>query len=137
MKWHFYLNYCIYRFYVNRKDDIPVYSALLVSVTLISLNAVTIRGIYWFIYDFWTIPHTSHSNIKVIAFMSFLGLINYLLLYRKKKYEDVFEEFRRNYDKYKKLDKSVKLYIILTIVTTILVLVIADVRNQHVQKYMQ
>ena len=137
MKWYFYLNYCIYRFYVNRKDDIPVYSALLVSVTLISLNAVTIRGIYWFIYDFWTIPHMSHSNIKVIAFMSFLGLINYLLLYRKKKYEDVFEEFRRNYDKYKKWNKSVLAYIIITCLLMIIVLVIAVLRNEHVQKYMQ
>ena len=69
--------------------------------------------------------------------MSFLGLINYLLLYRKKKYEDVFEEFRRNYDKYKKWNKSVLAYIIITCLLMIIVLVIAVLRNEHVQKYMQ
>jgi hypothetical protein len=135
MKWYFYLNYCVYRFYNRKKDEIPVYTAFLVPILLVMLNTATIDCVYWFIRDFWIIPQMAHLRIKAVVYMSFLGLINYLLLYRKKKYEDVFEEFRRNYDRYKKWNKSVKLYIILTIVVAILVSIIADVRNQHVQKY--
>jgi Ca2+/Na+ antiporter len=134
MEWYFYLNYVIYRFYKRKKDNTPVFRAFFVTILLIAFNLLTIRSIYFFIKDFSVIPQSSgHYKIEGIVFFSFLGLINYLLLYRKKKYEDVFWEFQNNYDKYKKWDKSVKWYIILSIVTTIVVSIIADIRNHYVK----
>jgi hypothetical protein len=134
MEWYFYLNYVIYRYYKRKKDDIPVFRAFFVTVLLIAFNILTIENIYLFIKDFFVIPKLSeYYKIEGIVHLSFLGLINYLLLYRKKKYEDVFWEFQNNYDKYKKWDKSVKWYIILTIVISIVVLIIADIRNHYVK----
>ena len=135
MKWYFYLNYFIYRHY-KKKEYIPVVTALLGTCLLVYLNIFTIWVIYKFITDFWTIPQPlSDYKIIIITGMAFICLINYLLLYNRKKYVKVFEEFKKNNDKYKNWDISARLYIILSISICLIVLIIADLRNHNFELY--
>jgi len=134
MKWYFYLNYFIYRFYDKKwgKRDNPVFTAFFAPIVLVNLNIFTIFVLNNFINDFWTKPklHPHYKGI-IIAFFVFLGIINYLLLYRKKKYVKIFDEFKKNNDKYKHWNLSVKLYIISSIALFLIVLIIADWRNHN------
>ena len=134
MNWYFYLNYFIFRYFDKKwgKRDNPVLTALFTTSLLVHLNIFTILGGYWLVTDFWTTPglHPHYKPI-IIAWLAFLVLINYLLLYRKKKYVKVFDEFKKNNDKYKHWNLSVKLYIILSIALCLIVLIIADWRNRE------
>jgi MFS superfamily sulfate permease-like transporter len=138
MKWYYYLNYFIYRFYDKKwgNRDNPMFRALTIPTLLVYLNAFTIWMIYEFITDFWTIPKTyPHYKIVIVAIFIFLGIVNYLILYRKKKYVKVFDEFKKNNDNYKHWNLSVKLYIILSIALFLIALIIADMRNNNFEWY--
>jgi hypothetical protein len=134
MKWYFYLNYFIFRFYEKKwgKLDNPVLTAFLATCLLVHLNIFTIVASYTLIVDFWTVPELSGPyRVNIIAQMAFLGIVNYLLLYRKKKYVKIFDEFKKNEDYYKKWNKSSLLYIILSVVFMLATLIIADWRNRN------
>lgn len=137
MKWYFYLNYYIYRFYCRykHKGELPVFRAFLTTMILIGLNLSTITTIYELLSDFWTIPKDDNYKMKAILELSALAFFNYVILYRKKKYIEVFDEFRRNNERYKKWDKSVMWYIILTVAIMLVVLIIADLRNHNFELY--
>lgn len=135
MKWYFYLNFFIYRHY-EKKKDAPVITTLLVTSLLVNLNVFTIYTIYQFATDFWTIPKL-HQDYKIIiiAFLSFLVIVNYFLLFYKKRYVEIFDEFKKNNKIYKHWDMSAKLYIILSIVVCLIILIIADLRNHNFELY--
>ena len=134
MNWYFYLNYYIYCFYVRFKDQIPVFSAWIVVTLLLHFNIFTIVASYTLITDFWTVPELTNRS-GIIAKMAFLGLINYLLLYRKKKYIKVFDKFKKNEDYYKKWNKSSLLYIVLSIVFALIAVYISVWRNHKLGIY--
>lgn len=136
MNWYFYLHYFIYRYYKRKKDNMSGMYSVLASITLLSVNVITAWIVYTLITNFWAIPKArEHYKFEVITGMSSLALFNYLILYRKKKYLYVFDEFAKNSDKYKKWDKSVKWYIVLSIVVFLIVLIIADLRNHNFELY--
>jgi hypothetical protein len=138
MKWYFYLNYFIYRFYDNKwgKRDNSMLTALLTPCLLVHFNVFTVYTLYLFITDFWTIPQLppNYKNI-VITWLAFLAIVNYFILYHKKKYIKVFAEFKKNNDKYKRWNRSVRLYIIGSIIICLIVLIIADLRNHNFELY--
>jgi Ca2+/H+ antiporter len=135
MKWYFYLNFFIYRHY-KKNENSPVISALIAISLLLHLNIFTISTIYHFATNFWTTPQL-HQNyiIIIIAFLCFLAVLNYVLIYHKKKYVKIFEEFKKDSDNYKHWDISSKLYIILSIALCLITLIIADLRNHNFELY--
>ena len=126
MTWYFYLNYRIYNFY-QKRDDIPVFYAFLVTSTLATLNLITFVGMTGFFLPFFK----QLTNVKLVLISyALIALINYLIVYKKSFYEEVFNEFDRQPLKLKSWDKSVKLYIGTSIGLLLLVLIIADMKNQ-------
>ncbi|WP_148038940.1 hypothetical protein [Proteiniphilum sp. X52] len=71
------------------------------------------------------------SKYNALLLMFLLALLNYLLLYRKKKHVDIFHHFDRNRELYRKWDLSTTLYIVGTIVFMLVILIIADIRNHR------
>ena len=126
--WYFYLNYRIYKFYDKRRDSIPGFFSFSATMVLVSLNIFSIIGILGFIfngvYDF-IIFLTKYS---ILVLFVLIGLLNYLILYRNKHYEEVFSAFDRMSDRYEGWKKSVPIYIIGSIVLLLVVLAIADYR---------
>ncbi|KFF25298.1 hypothetical protein [Chryseobacterium vrystaatense] len=135
MTYYFYLNFYIYQYY-KKKQEAPLISTLLVISLLVNLNAFTIVMIYNFVTDFWTIPKLyGDYKVIIIAFLCFFVIINYFLLYHKKRYVKIFEKFRENNEIYKQWDLPVKIYIILSIALCLVTLVIADLRNHNFELY--
>lgn len=135
MKYYFYLNFYIYQYY-KKKQEAPLISTLLIISLLVNLNAFTIIMIYNFVTDFWTIPKLySDYKVIIIAFLCFLVMINYFLIYHKKRYVKIFEKFRENNEVYKQWDLPVRIYIILSIALCLVTLVIADLRNHNFELY--
>ena len=130
MRWYFYLNYYIYRFYGRYKGEPPVFRAWSTTTFLLSLNIFTIDTTYRLITDFWIIP-TGFKRIESFSFLALLGLFNYLLLYRKKRYEEIFDDFKADSDYYKKWDKSVRIYIWSSVLSLLTVLAISVWRNHQ------
>src|SRR5690606_13472785 len=129
MKWYLYLNYRIYNYY-NKRQDIPVFSSLLVMSLLIFINIFSIHTIYSLITDFWTIPKLNPEyKIIITVFMTFLLIFHYFLFYHKDKHINIFKEFEENTDKYNNWDLSVRLYIIGSFILCLIILVIIDLRN--------
>ncbi len=135
MEYYFYLNFYIYQYY-KKKQEAPLVSTLLVISLLINLNIFTLIMIYNFIIDFWTIPKL-HQNyiIIIITFLSFLVIINYFLLYYKKRYVGIFERFKKQNEIYKHWNLPVKIYIISSIILCLVTLIIADLRNHNFELY--
>ncbi len=135
MKWYYYLNFVIYRYY-NKKEKTPIFATLAVTSLLLNLNIFSIYMVYLFVTDFWTIPKLN-SNYKaiIIIFLSFLVITNYFLIFYKKKYIKIFDNFKKNSEIFKHWDISAKLYIIMSIVICIIVLIIADLRNHNFELY--
>lgn len=121
--WYYYLAYKIYNYY-RGKDKMPVFYSFLGLTTLVMLIIVTVVGIVQIFVSF--LP--KDAKLVVLPIIFIIGLINYFILYANKKYEDVFHHFDMN-DEYKKWDLSTRIFIISTIVFTILFLVISDLRN--------
>jgi Mn2+/Fe2+ NRAMP family transporter len=134
MEWYFYLHYKIYAFYVKKKDSTPCWYSASATALLIYFNIFCIFGIIGFFGEFLDmIKYVGKYEILILPFS--LLVINYLILYRKKKYIEVFDYFRKNIDSYKKWDKSVKIYIIGSIIIFLLVLIFADLRNHNFELY--
>ena len=127
MNWYYYLNYKIYKYYKSKRDSTPVFYAFAVTVTLACLNLLTIIFAYSFIDQ--SIKKQINRVLGIYTMVA-LALVNYLLLYRNKKYEDVFNDFAISSFDYKSWDLSVKIYIGVSIALCLIVLIIADMINQ-------
>ncbi|PWG77957.1 hypothetical protein DDR33_24815 [Pararcticibacter amylolyticus] len=128
MRWYYYLNFRVYKFYQKKKDSIPVFYAFLVTSTLLCLNVfILLGGLGLFMPLFQQLV-----NLKVmLTTYALIGFLNYLFLYRAHLYEEVFGEFEHDAVRYnmRSWDISVKLYIIVSISLFLLLLVIADLKN--------
>lgn len=131
--WYYYLNYKIYSFYKKKKDSTPVAMAFFVSILLIYFNLFTV--LYLIDPDSFIEYTIYYSKIKSIGLGISLGIINYFILYRKKKYVDIFDNFDTYLEKYQHWDQSVKMYIIFSIVICLGTLVYADFRNHNYELY--
>ncbi len=87
----YYLNYFIYRFYERRDADPFIYS-LNGSALLVLLNFMT--GYYGITY--FVLHKEASLNFNAIFILLSLIGANYFLLYRGKKYEQVFKRIRDN-----------------------------------------
>jgi hypothetical protein len=68
------------------------------------------------------------SNALIFGLV--LCLLNYLLLYKDKKHEDVFNSFDRSPLNFKKWDLPVRIYINCSIALFLMILIFADLINQ-------
>ncbi|WP_123985218.1 hypothetical protein [Taibaiella soli] len=129
--WYYYLNYKIYSFYRRKeRNGIPAFYAFMVTVMLIYIN----------IFSVWVMFAMQDEILKrnvakgtVLIFMAIIGLVNYLLLYRRGKYKEVFDQFDKTFEQYKKWDLSVKLYIIGSVLFWLIMLFLMD-RQNHLQR---
>ena len=112
VNWYYYLSYRTYKFYQRHKDSDPIIYSFMVPTTLLSLNLLTL----YIIIDTFKPIKLSEDLYEAYILMGVVALFHYLLLYRKKKYIDVFHHFDRNRELYRKWDLSTMLYIVLTIV---------------------
>lgn len=127
MNWYYYLNYRIYKFYQRKKEDMPAFFSFWACTVLLTINISTIL----IIVNFFKPLSYFDSKYNALPLMFLLALLNYLLLYRKKKHVDIFHHFDRNRELYRKWDLSVTLYIVGTIVFMLVILIIADIRNHR------
>ena len=127
MTWYYYLNYRVYKFYQRKKESIPVFTSFLLCSLFLHLNLLSVIGvIHFFRYLFFL-----GNKLYILLMMLSLAAFNYIVLYRNRKYKDVFHHFDRNRDLYRKWDLSVKIYIWGTIFLMFVVLIIADIRNHQ------
>lgn len=129
MAWYYYLNYRIYSFYRRKRESIPAFFSFSATMVLLSMNIFSVVGTLGFFLR--PIHDLIFSLTKYSAIYLYLaiGLFNYLILYRNKYYEEVFDDFDKHGEKYKVWNLSVKLYIILSVVALLGMLVFADLRN--------
>lgn len=125
MNWYYYLNFKVYQFY-KKRDNIPGFYSFLVTTALLLFNVMSILAIIgFFLPSFMRVMNK--QNVLLMA--SFIGLLNYLLLYRGGSYKEVFNDFEICSADFKNWDLLVKLYLILSGCLFLGVLVIADIRN--------
>jgi predicted neutral ceramidase superfamily lipid hydrolase len=101
--------------------------AILAVTTLFFLNIFLVGSIVDLVYPFVKkieMIKTTAIGLGIICF-----IINYLLLYRNKYYEEIFDYFDKYESKYKKWDLSVLLYIVLSILFALGNLVFEDGKN--------
>ena len=125
MNWYYFLNYRIYKFYLRKKESMPAFFSFMATITLLNLNFLSVFGLLSFFYP----SMKSINKFYALIFMVILGVINYLVLYRRKYYIEVFDDFDREREDYKKWDKSVTIYIIASILFVLITLAIADYRH--------
>ncbi len=128
MTWYHYLNYRIYSYY-RRKDTMPVFFAFLVTTTLVTLNIFSVGGLGGFLFESLHRFILSLSKYWMLGLYTLIALINYIVLYRANYYENVFASIDRNRDNYRRWDKSITVYIIISVLLLLCVLVMADLRN--------
>ena len=125
MRWYFYLNYRIYKFYDRKGEMMPAYFSFLATTALMFINIFILLAAVNFFIPFFKLGNKYYT----IALMVVLAFLNYLILYRGKYYEEVFSDFDRAQEKYKSWKKSVPIYIISSILLLLVVLAIADYRH--------
>jgi hypothetical protein len=127
VNWYYYLNYRIYSFYRRKKENIPAFFSFLATTTLLMINIQSVIGVYNFFFKILN----KETNYKwyVIGLIAGLSVLNYLVLYRNKYYEDVFDDFDKHEQKYTRWNSSVRIYIIMSVVILVGMLIFADLRN--------
>lgn len=124
MTWYYYLNYRIYSYY-RKRDNMPVFFSFLATTTLVTLNIFSILCVVGFFY-----PLTNVINkINMLVLYAVMAIFNYGVLYRNKYYEEVFYDFDKQGEKYKRWNLSVRLYIGISIAFLLATLAIIDLRN--------
>ena len=128
VNWWGYLNYKIYKYYIRKKDSTAFFTAWLASGGLLSLNLLSLV----FAIDY--IVKTEIINVENylffgIIFIFFGPVINYLMIYKGKRYINFFDEFEANRNLYKKWDLPINLYIIITGIFLFTILILFDIRN--------
>lgn len=108
MTWYYYLNYRIYKFYQRKREDMPALYSFLGSALLLYLNVFSILAIVSFFRAQSLLVNKLYVVISMIIFMAF----NYFVLYRRKHYMDVFDDFDNASNKYRSWNNSVPFYII-------------------------
>lgn len=126
MTWYYYLHYRIYKFYQRKKDSMPQLFSLLAPSALVGLNILSVAFTLGFFYPDFGIFFNKHVCVAIFLI---LVLINYLVLYRGKYYEEIFADFDKYQDRYNSWKNSVPIYIISSIVLLLVVLAIADYRH--------
>jgi hypothetical protein len=107
----------------------PALFSFLGTMVLASFNIFSILGTCGFFISSVHELIFKASKYSVLILYAVIGSFNYLSLYRNKYYEEVFDDFDKNGEKYKHWNLSVKLYIILSIAFMLCTLAIADLRN--------
>jgi len=103
----------------------PLLFSFLGTVLSICLNVFSIFGILGFFY-----PLASYINkINVLILIVFVSGFNYFTLYKNKQFEEIFDDFDKNRDLYKKWDISIVSFIVFTILLFLSVLIVADMKN--------
>ena len=103
----------------------PSLFSFLGTVMLLFCNILSFFGIIGFFIPIFE----SLSKLYVLILLGGLAIFNYLVLYRGDYYKEVFWNFDRESRQFKGWDKSVKIYIISSIALLLIVLVIANYRN--------
>ncbi len=126
MMWYYYLNYKIYSLYRRKRETIPAFFSFAATVTLAQVNCMSLEILFSFFFPSFMIKDIKPYALSLLAILT---ILNYLILYRKKYFEDVFEHFDKHESKYKKWNMSVQLYIILSVAMLFLSVVLIDLRN--------
>lgn len=125
MNWFNVLNYLVFNWY-KKRDNMPVLYTVLFSSTLICFNVFILIGVACFLFN------TPLPGTKIYWLLSVLIIIgiNYLVLFKNKKYEKYFKEIdsKKEGKLFKRYKQYSYIYIITTIVLLLLVLIIADIR---------
>jgi hypothetical protein len=127
MNLYFYLNYKVYKYYLKKRDSTPVAYSFMVPVMLVYFNLFSIFTVTSF---FFKDIKAFATKLNVLLVFTLLSIINYLLLYKNKRYEDVFNDFDILPIDYKVWNFRVKAYIISSVVIMLIILVVADQINQ-------
>jgi hypothetical protein len=135
MSWINYFNFFLYRYY-QKKQESPILSTSLIVALFAQLNGFSLLMIYELLTDFWTIPNLNPNyKLFVIAFVLFVALLNYYLLYFKERHIQIFNEFKNSDHRNKRRDLFVRIYIVLSVTICLLVLIIVDLRNHNFELY--
>jgi hypothetical protein len=113
----YYLNYFIYRFYERRDSDPFIYS-LNGSSLLVLLNLLTL---YYGVTYFY-LKQEARLGLFVVIILLVIVTVNYLVLYRNNRYEEIFAKIRLE-------DKSTYqtlclLYIVISILSCLFVILL-------------
>lgn len=128
MSWWLYLNYKVYKFYKRKHGRVPVFSAFLATLMLACLNVYTLTCIGYFLNRRVKQLFSARNAIILVAS---LALLNYLLFYAGNRYKEVFNDIDIELADYSIWNRSIRIYIITSIVLSFVVLVIADQINQR------
>ena len=126
MEWFKYLNFVIYQYYERKGDSMPYLFSFLASTMLVYFNILSLYGIV----SFFIPALTTVDKFFVLCFMLLLMLVNYLLLYKNNYYKEVFYDFQKHSERYTAWNRSVRIYIISSIIFLLIVLVIADYSHE-------
>ena len=125
MEWFKYLNFVIHQYYERKGDSTPYLFSFLASSLLVYMNVVSLFTLIGYF-----IPSiTSVNKLVYLCFSLLLLLLNYILLYRKNYYKEVFYDFQKHSERYTAWNRSVRNYIIGSIILLLIVLVMADYRH--------
>jgi uncharacterized membrane protein len=97
------------------------------SVVLLYFNILSILAIIDFFKPF--LSTETNYKLHVIVSYAILAAFNYFVLYRKKRYIEVFDYFDEHKEKYKKWNKSVPAYIICSVIVMLVIVAIAMYRH--------
>lgn len=129
MTWFFYLNYKVFNFYRRKRDSMPALFSFLATMVLVSFNIFSILGISGLFINSVHSFILGSGKFSILILYAFIGIFNYVALYRGARYEEVFAFFDKNEVRYKKWNLSVTLYILGSIVAMLAMLVLADLVN--------
>lgn len=126
MEFYYYLNYIIFDFYKKRNDSAPLSASFFLPLLFISFNAMSI--LFWssVLFDF-KITITKKTSILLCVV---IAIINYFLLYHKRRYKNIFENIEKEKRLYKeKYGVSAKIYIAFTILIFLSALFAVDLKS--------
>jgi Ca2+/H+ antiporter len=127
--WIQYFNYKLYKYYISKNETAPVVfsaglSILLCYILLFDVLMLS-SNIFWNSFDLkneWIPKILILIGVLVILFI-------YFLVYHRKMHDEIFQKFSHNKLNYKKLDKSIRWFIISILILTLILLIIADAQN--------
>ena len=123
MKAFYFLNYVVYAWY-EKRDNLPMMFAISVPVVLMGFNILSITYLLSIIFNF-SLPFT---KVNVMIMLIALTMFSYVVLYRKKRYIEIFGEYKKKQAHLRRHRRYARLYIIASILFLLVTLVIADIR---------
>ena len=125
MEFYYYLNYIIIDCYRRKKDSAPLSASFFLPILFISFNVMSI--LFWssVLFDF----KISIAKESSILFCAVIAIINYFILYHKRRYKSIFENMEKEKILYKKkYGVSAKIYIAFTILIFLSALFAVDIK---------